>query len=233
MTSDAAIATPVWRNALRALGNVFLGMALGLIGYSAVTGLVGLAGQRSLKSDAADVASFRTADPSSLAAADADAVFEWGGWESEDEAYWKSLPEGGAFGRLVISPLDLDSLVVKGATRAALKRGPGWIDYTDLPGPTGNAGISGHRTTYLAPFRNLDRLKPGDTIEFYSPFRRYEYEVFEQLTVTPDRVDVVESTEEPQLTLTACHPPYSARYRLVIHARLVDVRRLGASPSNP
>ena len=65
---------------------------------------------------------------------------------------------GGVFGRLVIERMELDTLVVKGHTRAVLKKGPGWIDYTDLPGPTGNAGISGHRTTYGAPFRRLDEL---------------------------------------------------------------------------
>lgn len=224
MTSENVPAVTGWQVLARALGNLLLGMALGLLGYSAVTGLVALAGQRSLESSAEDVPAFSSPDPAS-AAEGADA-FEWGGWEAEDEAYWKSLETGGVFGRLVIDPMDLDTLVVKGATRATLKRGPGWIDYTDLPGPTGNVGISGHRTTYLAPFRRLDALKPGDTIDLYSPFRRYTYEVVEQLTVTPDKVEVVASTDEPHLTLTACHPPYSARYRLVVRARLVQVHRL-------
>jgi len=90
----------------------------------------------------------------------------------------------------------------------------------------GTCGISGHRTTYGAPFFRIDELTPGDIIDLYSPFRRYRYHVIESLVVTPDQIEVVAPTEEPLLTLTACHPPYSARYRLAVRARLVEVRRI-------
>ncbi|HZL06309.1 MAG TPA: sortase, partial [Coriobacteriia bacterium] len=70
----------------------------------------------------------------------------------------------------------------------------------------------------------------GDTIDVFSPFRRYRYVVQRQLIVTPDKVEVFSTTEEPTLTLTACHPPYSARYRIVVQARLSDVRRLDDLP---
>lgn len=76
------------------------------------------------------------------------------------------------------------------------------------------------------PFGRLDVLAAGDTIDLYSPYRRYRYEVVRTFVVTPDRVEVIAHTEEPMLTLTACHPPYSARQRLIVQARLVDVRRL-------
>lgn len=154
---------------------------------------------------------------------------DFDGWAEEDETHWTSLEPGAVFGRIVIPAIELDSLVVNGVTTADLRRGPGWIDWTDLPGPTGTCGISGHRTTYGAPFGRLGELKPGDTIDVYSPYRRYRYSVTASLVVLPHQVEVVESTEDPSLTLTACHPPYSARYRLAVQADLVEVRRVSDS----
>ncbi len=87
-------------------------------------------------------------------------------------------------------------------------------------------GISGHRTTYGAPFRRIDELEPGDEIQFYSPYRRYTYVVVERFIVRPDQTEVLASTLEPMLTFTACHPLYSARSRIVVQARLLEMRLL-------
>lgn len=204
----------------RAAGNVFLGIAIGLLAYSGITNLVTNAEQAELR-DAVPAASAEV-----VVAGPETPELDFIGWAGEDVAYWKALPEGGAFGRLVAEKISLDSVVVKGTARADLRKGPGWITWTDLPGPTGNCGISGHRTTYGAPFRRIDVLEPGDTIRFYSPYRRYTYRVVKKLTVRPDQVEVVESTEEPMLTLTACHPPYSARQRIIVQSELIEVVRL-------
>lgn len=215
------------RRAAHALGNVFLGVALGLGVYYGLTDLV----TRSAQSDLRE-----TLGPASVATPEvvpASTAFDWVGWKAEDDVYWRNLAEGGAFGRLVIAKIGLDTTVVKGAERKDLKRGPGWIDYTSFPGPTGNTGIAGHRTTYGHPFRFLDRLSPGDTIDLYSPARRYRYRVAELLRVTPDQVEVMRDTGSPQLTLSACDPPYSARYRLIVRAELVEVKRLATTESGP
>lgn len=198
---------------------MFLGVALGLLGYYGLTNLVMSAEQDRLRAEVP-----RAVFDASVGADGPELDFV--GWDDEDGAYWRDLRPGGPFGRLTAEKIRLDSVVVKGVTPADLRRGPGWITTTDLPGPTGNCGISGHRTTYGAPFRDLDRLDPGDTIELYSPFRRYTYRVVRSFTVTPDKVEVVATTEKPTLTLTACHPPYSARYRLIVQSELVEVRRL-------
>ena len=205
---------------LRGASNVLLGMAVGLLGYYGVTDLFAGVEQSSLREEApAAVLRERVvAKPGS--------PFDFEGWEAEDADYWGDLKAGKVFGRLVAEEMDLDAVIVKGVSRADLQRGPGWITYTDLPGPTGNCGISGHRTTYGAPFRKLDRLDVGDTIDLYSPFRRYRYRVKKTFSVTPDKVEVVDSTEEPMLTLTACHPPYSAKYRLIVQSDLIEVKRL-------
>lgn len=202
-----------------------LGVALGLLGYYAMTTAVGWLGQNELRAASTSVEVFAERDPAEVLAPVEEAD-EWAGWEAEDGAYWASLSSGeGAFGRLIIPDIELDTLVAPGVTAADLRQGPGWIDWTSLPGPDGTCGIAGHRTTYAAPFRRLDELEPGDTIDLYSPYRRYRYEVAQTLVVRPDETYVVESGAEPMLTLTACHPPYSARYRLAVQAKLVEVRR--------
>lgn len=205
------------------LSNLFLGIALGLLAYSGITNLTADAEQRALAAENPQVQQREVLPESSETTAN---PLDFGDWENQDAAYWEELPDGGAFGRIVIKKMELDSVVVKGVSTADLKKGPGWIDYTDVPGPDGNCGISGHRTTYGAPFRQLDELEPGDEIVFFSPYRRYTYRVTKKFSVTPDRTDVVDHTENPQLTLTACHPPYSARLRLIVQSDLVEVRRL-------
>lgn len=208
-----------WREWMRFLGNVFLGVALGLLLYAPVTDVVSAWRQRSLRAELP--LAMGTDVPES-----ARSVFEWQGWAAEDRAYWTSLPKGGAFGRLVIEKMELDSVVVKGATRETLKKGPGWIEWTSLPGPSGTAGIAGHRVTWSHPFRDIDRLAVGDTISFYSPYRVYRYRVVRIATVRPRDSDVMDDTEAPLLVLSACHPPYSAKFRLVVTSELTGVERL-------
>lgn len=152
--------------------------------------------------------------------------FDWDSYDSEDLAYWNRLRDGGPFGRIIAPAMGLDAVVVKGASVSNLRRGPGWIATSALPGPTGNCAISGHRTTYQAPFYELDRLGVGDEIILISPFRRYRYVVSGREIVLPTDTSVIGPTDSPQLTLIACHPKYSASRRLVVTGELVEVVRL-------
>jgi LPXTG-site transpeptidase (sortase) family protein len=216
------------RLALHATANILLGAALGLAAYVGVTDAVHAFDQSALRGEM--VPALRSALlPALVGYPEGAPVLDFEAWDAEDGAYWDALPAGGPFARIVAPKMGLDTVVVKGTDVGDLRRGPGWIVTTDVPGATGNTGISGHRTTYGHPFGNLDALRSGDTIDLYSPYRRYRYEVVRVFAVAPDRVEVVAHTEEPMLTLTACHPPYSARERLIAQARLVDVRRLDAS----
>ncbi len=223
------------RVALHALGNVFLGVAVGLLVYYLATDVVTRVQQAQLRSELSALGSAGAPSPDRLVPADEPEPDEpepeeppsvWDTWRTEDVRYWAGLDQHGVFGRLVIEKMQLDAVVVRGVDTEALRRGPGWMPYTDVPGETGNVGIAAHRTTYGAPFFRLDELEPGDTIYFYSPFRRYTYVVAEKYQVTPDQVEVVETTEEPRITLSACHPPYSARYRLIVHGDLTEVVQL-------
>ena len=206
----------------RALGNVLMGVAVGLLAYYLVTDIVAGAEQRSLRDGLSELGVVGTPGPATQIPVQTGPTMDFSGWASEDKAYWDSLENGQVFGRLVAPKMGLDAAVVKGATPRTLQRGPGWITTTSLPGPTGNCAISGHRTTYGAPFRRIDRMKPGDMVDLYSPYRRYRYRVVKSFAVRPWQVEVLRPTDVPTLTLTACHPPYSAAYRLIVQSELVE-----------
>jgi LPXTG-site transpeptidase (sortase) family protein len=216
----------------RATGNVLLGLAVGLLAYYGITDLESEIAQRALKTELVQLGPVGAPSPSVVETTTSGPVLDFTGWREQDRAFWSDAGTGDVIGRIVISRMDLDCAIVKGTDRQTLKSGPGWIVTTSVPGPTGNCAISGHRTTYLAPFRRLDRLKPGDVIEIYTPFRRYTYKVYRSLAVRPWQVEVIAPTEEPILTLTACHPPYSARYRLIVQSKLVEARPLEGAPTS-
>lgn len=210
------------RRFLRIVANLMIVAGIGCIAYLGATDLVNSWHQSKMRGLLGPLGETEV----SRLAGGGPNVLDFSGWDRLDAAYWRKLPTGGPFGRLAIAKIGLDSVVVKGTRTGDLQKGPGWILDSDLPGPDGNAAVSGHRTTFGRPFWALDRLEPGDPIDLYSPFRRYRYQVVRKFVVTPDRVDVIGHTDQPELTMTACHPFYSAQYRLVIQARLIDVRML-------
>ncbi len=128
---------------------------------------------------------------------------------------------GTELGRILIPRLDLDKVIVEGVDRGELKRGPGHMPWTPMPGQAGNAVISGHRTTYGAPFFRLDELEPGDEILVETVVGTHTYVVRESIVVLPTDVWVTNSRPGAWLTLTTCNPRFSARQRLVIVAELV------------
>lgn len=148
-------------------------------------------------------------------------------------------PEGEPGGFLRIPRIGLeDRMFVEGVSKADLRKGPGHYPGTPMPGQPGNAAIAGHRTTYGAPFNRIDELVPGDRIEVFTRQGRFVYEVVpvepppegrayvEQgagwFSVRPADSWVIGPSEENLLTLTACHPKYSARQRIIVRAKLVS-----------
>lgn len=112
--------------------------------------------------------------------------------------------------------------VVSGVSIADLRNGAGHMPDTPLPGQPGNSVISGHRTTYGAPFHELDELDVGDRIEVDTATGTHGYAVRESFVVEPTDVWVTDPREGAWLTLTTCHPKFSAAQRLIIVAELVD-----------
>ena len=95
------------------------------------------------------------------------------------------------------------------------------MPWTPLPGQPGNAVISGHRTTYGAPFYDLDAVSIGDEIVVETVIGTHVYEVRSVQVVAPTAVEVTYWRPGAWLTLTTCHPRLSARERLVVQAELV------------
>jgi sortase A len=129
--------------------------------------------------------------------------------------------DGSAVAHISIPAIGVDKVVVQGVEVADLKKGPGHYPDSPLPGQPGNAAIAGHRTTYGAPFNRIDELGKGDEILVTTLQGSFRYEVREQLIVSPGEVDVLEDFGDNRLTLTSCHPKYSASQRIVVVSALV------------
>ncbi len=127
--------------------------------------------------------------------------------------------------KITIPKIELEELVYEDADVETLKKGPGHIPQTPLYGEFGRFTISGHRTTYGAPFNKIDRLEAGDIIHVDTlDGQRYVYVVTETVFVKPTAVEILEGTSDrKELLLTSCHPEYSARERIVVISQLLKV----------
>ncbi len=139
------------------------------------------------------------------------------------DAFEDEVETGRAIGRIDIPRLGLDAVVVEGTDTATLQKGPGRYPDTKFPGQGSTIGIAGHRTTYLAPFRNIDEIEDGDPIVVEMPYGEFTYAVDRIEIVEPTDVNIVRDIGEERLVLTACHPLYSAAQRYAVFARLVAV----------
>jgi sortase A len=134
------------------------------------------------------------------------------------------VPNGAAVGRLAIARLGVVYDVVQGTQTGDLERGPGHYADTGLPGQGRTVAIAGHRTTYLAPFRNLNQLHRGDRIVLQMPYGRFTYPVQSQRVVSPNAWWITRNVGYERLVLSACNPLYSASQRIAVFARLVRVQ---------
>jgi sortase A len=129
--------------------------------------------------------------------------------------------KGDAIARIEIPAIGVSEYVVEGTDTGDLRKGPGHYPDTPLPGERGTSAIAGHRTTYGAPFRNIDKLKPGQVIVVDMPDGRFVYRV-EQVKIVDDQdLSVLEPVGHRRLMLSACHPLYSAAERVIVFARQV------------
>lgn len=130
---------------------------------------------------------------------------------------------GGAVARITIPAIALDMVVVQGTDAAALAKGPGHYPQSPMPCTEGNVAIAGHRTTFLHPFHDLNKLVPGDVIRLRTRSLSCSYAVtIPPFPVSPKDTTVVAGTPGAfNLTLTTCNPIGSAAQRLVVRASLV------------
>jgi sortase A len=140
---------------------------------------------------------------------------------------------GDALGRILIPTLGVKFVFVADTTSKSLKKGPGHYDSTVLPGQRGTVGIAGHRTTYLAPFRDLNRLRKGEQIVLTMPYGRFSYTVEDSAVVSTSNATALRPVNHGRLVLTTCTPPFSAVKRLVVTAREKSQVPLGAAVGDP
>ena len=138
--------------------------------------------------------------------------------------------------RLRMPKIDLDHIVVEGVDEEQLELGPGHYPScrkgfsrplcTEAdevwPGERGRVIVSGHRTTYGAPFWALDRLRTGDLIETQTRWGDFTYVVSGKEVVPPDSRDIANPTAAGgyEIVFTTCNPRFSAAERLIVYAEM-------------
>jgi len=148
----------------------------------------------------------------------------------------KPAAEGKAFALINSPKIKAEHVVVEGTSRDDLRKGPGHIVQSKMPGAKGTFAVSGHRTTYGGPFGNLDKLSKGDQIIIRTKIATYTYEVSHSRVVLPTEVSVLDDVRgedgklRPTIVLTTCHPKFSAKQRLIVFGDLVSTKPV-ASPA--
>lgn len=232
-----------WRWFVGGLGRALIALGLLLFGFVAYqlwgTGIQTAQAQRSLSKDFdRQIAAIGTAPTTSAVttttsepAPTTDPVVSGTTVPAPSTTTTPTLPaaqpvpqQGEAVARLEIPRMNLNRIVVEGATADDLTKGPGHFPETPLPGQLGNAAIAGHRTTHLHPFYDIDKLQPGDEVIVTTLNGRYVYHVTGTVVVTPDDYAQVIPTTDPTkatLTLVSCTPRYSSTNRIVVRSELV------------
>ncbi len=148
------------------------------------------------------------------------------------------LRNGQAFALIRIPRFGKDFVrpVIQGVSLDVLDRGVGHYPASADPGAVGNFALAGHRVTYAKPFNKIAELKTGDPIVVETARAWFVYRVVSYTIVTPDRVDVVapvprrpgQRPTKRMMTMTACHPKFSARLRYVVFSELDE--RIAKAP---
>jgi sortase A len=143
--------------------------------------------------------------------------------------YRMNAAEGEAIGRLRVPRIGVNMIVVNGTDSATLKKGPGRDPRTFMPGENRLVYIAGHRTTYSAPFSDIDDLKRGDRVTLEVPYATFVYRVTHHRIVRATDLSVLRSPRHELLKLQACHPRFFASHRYIAFARLLRVEPRGGT----
>ena len=148
----------------------------------------------------------------------------------EAKRYRLSSTRGEVIGRLRVPRMGVNMLLVNGTDHDTLKKGPGRDSRTFMPGENRLVYIAGHRTTYLAPFSHIDRLRRGDRVTIEVPYGTFIYAVTRHRIVKSTDLSVLRSPRYEVVELQACHPRFFASHRYIAYAQLLRVEPRGAKP---
>jgi LPXTG-site transpeptidase (sortase) family protein len=112
-------------------------------------------------------------------------------------------------------------------------KGPGRDLRTYMPGQNRLIYIAGHRTTYLAPFSHIEKLRRGDHVTLEMPYATFVYRITGHRIVTANDLSVLRSHGHESLELQACHPRFFATHRYIAYALPVLVTPRGGRPYVP
>jgi sortase A len=147
--------------------------------------------------------------------------------------YRLKAKRGQAIGRLRIPRMGVSMILVNGTDHDTLKKGPGRDGRTFMPGENRLVYIAGHRTTYLAPFSEIDTLRAGDRVTIEVPYGTFVYSVTRHRIVKATDLSVLVSPRRELLELQACHPRFFASHRYIAYARLARVEPRGGTAYEP
>ncbi len=151
----------------------------------------------------------------------------------DGRAYGRALHTGDPVGRIRIGRIGLKMVVVQGTDHESLKKGPGHYEQSALPGEGHLVYVAGHRTTYLAPFAEIDKIRVGDYIRFELPYGTFIYRATRHYVVGANRVGVLQDHGNEVLRLQACHPRFFATHRYLVDAKLIGVTPAGGASFAP
>ena len=139
----------------------------------------------------------------------------------------------------VDAPLHTDiSTYADWAVQIGLRTGVVHYGHTALPGQDGNIVIVGHSSevpwapgNYKFVFTLLNRMKPGEYIYIDYKGTRYTYKMTSSEVVDPTDFNIIQQTNDPELTLVTCTPVGTDWHRLVIHAVQISPNPKLAAPA--
>jgi sortase A len=213
------------RRVVRVAGTLIVLLALGTLGWAGLTwrwedpftGAYTQLQQRKLeKRYEEQAAEFTRARP--VAAVSSPAAIR-----REARRYRAMTAVGAPIGRIRIPRVGLDMIVVNGTDEDTLKRGPGRYLGSFMPGEGELVYVAGHRTTYAAPFSDIDDLRPGDRVTLALPYGTFEYRIARSAIVSASATGILRSRGHEVLALQSCHPRFFATHRYIAYAAPVAV----------
>jgi sortase A len=145
----------------------------------------------------------------------------------------RTARQGQAIGRIVVPRLRLNMVLVNGTDETSLEHGPGRDLVSYMPGQNRLVYIAGHRTTFLAPFSEINTMRPGDPIRLEMPYGTFVYRTVRHVIVPATDVSVLRSPHHELLALQACNPRFFATQRYIVYGRLVAVEPRQGPPLSP